>query len=163
MPESIQYLENELRRKEHELDDAKSAVTGAGIGALLTRGSVIGAAAGALLTRDKDKRDQLEREIADLKTKLDATRDQISRLQTRRSELMNSYQNDKARFDADKRQQYNDLDRQRHEAQTPELARQFDDQLMRFRDDLKNEELSRSRTHDQELEAVQQEIDRLTF
>ena len=163
MPESIQYLEEQLTAKRHELDNVSNALSGATIGAALTKGSLIGTLVGGALTHDAQKKEQLEREIADIEGKISATHDQISRLETKRSDLMNQFQNDTANFNAEMRQKRNDIERQKLDATTPELVRQFDDQLMRLNDDLRQQEASREQTHQQELDAVQREIDQLTF
>lgn len=163
MSESIPQLENALREKEHELNSLSTAITGAGIGAVLTQGSPLGTAIGAALGHDKEKRAQIEREIADLKNQIDQTRNQISQLQTKKSDLMNSFQNDKARFDAEMRQAYNNLERQKVNEPNPDIARTYDDQLSRLQSDTRQQEVSRDQAHQQELDQIQDQINQLSL
>lgn len=163
MSESIPQLENSLREKEQELSALSSGLTGAGVGAFLTQGSPIGTAVGAMIGHDKEKRAQIEREIADLKNQIDQTRSQISQLQTKKSDLMNSYQNDKAQFESDMRQAYNNIERQKVNEPNPDIARTYDDQLSRLQSDTRQQEVSRDQAHQQELDQIQDQINQLSL
>lgn len=163
MSESIPQLENALREKEHELSQLSSGLTGAGVGAFLTNGSPVGAAVGAMIGHDKEKKNALEREIADLKRQIQETHSQIATLQSKKSDLMNTFQNDKARFDSEMRQAYNNLERQKINEQNPDIARTYDDQLSRLKSDTRQQEVSRDQAHQQELDQIQEQINQLSL
>ena len=163
MPESIPQLENDLRAKEHELSSVSNAATGAGIGAILTQGSAIGATIGAVVAHDKEKKDQLERDIAELKRQIQQAQNEISLLRTKKSDLMNSYQNDKARFEAERRQKYNEVENLKVTAVDPARALEFEQQLAQIQSETREQEISREQAHQQEIDSIQEQINQLSL
>ncbi len=163
MRESIQKLEDRLHEKERELESVGNKLTGAGIGAALTKNPLLGAAVGGYLGREKDHKAQLERDIAALKQQIQDTHTYIDRLHAKQASVRNTFQNDKAHFEADMRTKRRDLERQRQNAQDPNTIRQLDEQLGQFQHEVDQQEQQRSQAMEHELHSIQQEIDSLTF
>lgn len=163
MTQSIRELEAQLRTKESELDSIGNKLAGAGIGAAVTQGSLLGTAAGALMGRGREKKNKIEREIEELERKIKGNKDEVSRLHTKKSQLQNQFQSDKARFEADMRQQRTDLERQKQNEQDPDKVRALNDQLSRFQSDITTQQQQNHRAHEQELQRIQQEINALTL
>ena len=68
MAESMSSLRDQLHAKERELESVGNKLFGAAAGASLMKNSVIGMASGAFLGREKDKKAQLERELAQIRS-----------------------------------------------------------------------------------------------
>ena len=163
MPDSIQQLENRLHEKKKELDSLGNKLAGAGIGAALTRGLAIGAAAGALLGREKAKKADLEREVAAIERQIQSNRNEISKLETKRSQIQNDFHNNKARYEADMRQKRNDLERSKFDEQDEGKRRMIERELSEFQGKVNDQERQDEAKVNSLLDDIQRQIDRLTF
>ena len=163
MPESIPELERQLHEKERERSSVSTRLSGAGLGAVLTRGSAAGAAVGALLSHEKDTKAQLDREIEGIKRRIQDTHARISQMQTQKTQLQNSFQDQKIRYEAEVNQRRADLERQKNDTQDPSIHKSIDEQLMRLHDEAREHERQDQLRHTKELDALQQEINTLSL
>lgn len=163
MAESMSSLKDQLHAKQRELDSVGNKVLGASIGASVVKNSALGMAAGALLGREKGRKAEIEKEIAAIKAKMVDNERQVSALKTKLSQLQNTFQNNKVRAEADMRQKRNDLENQRHSAETPDAIRALDQQLSKLHNDGVAQEQQSLRTYESERAAIQREIDSLAL
>lgn len=163
MAESIQRLETKLHEKRNELNDVGNKLMSAGVGASLAKNPLLGMAAGAFLGREKDKKVQLEREIQEIEGKIKDTQNQISRLEDKKSQLMNDFQNKKVNFEAAMRQERSDLERQKQNEQDPARSHELEVRLSGFQGEINAKERDNEAVYRRELDAVQRQIDQLTF
>ncbi len=162
MADSIQQLKDQITTKERELGSVGNKLSGAGIGATLTKNPLVGAAAGAYLGHEKEAKKQLEREIDDLKNKIKENERQISQLEQKQSQLRNDAGSERANLKAATQQKRNDLTRQRQNEQDPSRQRELDTQIARLQSDEDAKERENSRSLDMKLADLQDQIHRLS-
>lgn len=162
MADSIQRLQDQIRTKERELEAVGNKLAGAGFGAALTKNPLLGAVAGAYLGREKADKQRLEREIADLKNKIKDNERQISQLEQKKSQQLNTFESDKARLRANTQQKHNDLTRLRQNEQDPSKQRDLDNQIARLQNDETAQERDNTRAFEMQQAALQDQIHRLT-